>query len=285
VPWLLALPGVAFLLAFHLVASSAGGWYAFTSWDGLSASARFVGLQNFRELFADDPIARHALLHTLQLAGCFVVLANVIGLGLALALNRAVKSRHFLRALFFAPVVASPLAVAYIWTYIFDYKGPLNQLLEAVGAGSWQRPWLGDPTWAIWTVLVVLVWQFAGLTMVIYLAGLQGVPIELEEAASVDGATTWFRFRRITFPLLAPAMTVNVTLTTIFGLRVFDQVLALTNGGPVNATETLATQMFKQTWVNSRFGYGASIALVLSAMIAVFAVAQAVVLRRREARI
>lgn len=213
------------------------------------------------------------------------MLANLIGLGLALALNRTVKTRNLLRALFFAPVVASPLAVAYIWTYLFDYKGPLNQLLEAVGEKSWQRPWLGDPTWAIWTVLVVLVWQFAGLTMVIYLAGLQGVPTELEEAAAVDGATTWLRFRRITFPLLAPAITVNVTLTTIFGLRVFDQVLALTGGGPVNATETLATQMFKQTWVNSRFGYGASIALVLSLLIAMFAVAQAVVLRRREARV
>jgi raffinose/stachyose/melibiose transport system permease protein len=284
VPWLLAVPALLFLLSFHLAASSAGGWYAFTSWNGLTAHAKFTGLENFRILFR-DPVARGALWNTLKLAGSFVILANVVGLGLALALNRTIKSRNILRSLFFAPVVASPLAVAYIWQYVFDYVGPINKLLGAIGLSSWERPWLGDPHWALWTVLVVLVWQFAGLTMVIYLAGLQGVPIELEEAAAVDGASTWMRFRRITLPMLAPAITVNATLTTIFGLRVFDQVLALTGGGPLYATETLATQMWKQTFGYGRYGYGASIALVLSLLIATLAITQAVILRRRELKI
>jgi raffinose/stachyose/melibiose transport system permease protein len=284
VPWLLAVPAVFFLFAFHLIATSAGGWYAFTSWDGLSASAKYIGLKNFRILFS-DPTARHALAHTLELAGSFVVLANVVGLGLALALNRTIKSRNFLRSLFFAPVIASPLAVAYVWQYMFDYVGPINKLLGAIGLQSWEKPWLGDPVWSLWVVLVVLVWQFSGLTMIIYLAGLAGVPLELEEAAAVDGASTWTRFRRIQLPMLAPAITVSATLTTIFGLRVFDQVLALTGGGPVDATETLATQMYKQTFAYGRFGYGASIALVLTAMIAALAITQAVILRRRELRI
>ena len=121
--------------------------------------------------------------------------------------------------------------------------------------------------------------------MILYLAGLQGVPDELFEAAAVDGASAWMRFRRITLPLLAPAITVTVTLTTIFGLRVFDQVLAVTNGGPVYASETLATQVYEQTFVQGRFGYGSALAFLLAGLIAIFAVTQALVLRRREGRV
>jgi raffinose/stachyose/melibiose transport system permease protein len=281
VPWVLAVPAVAFLVAFHFIPAVAGGWYAFTDWNGVSASADWVGLRNFRQIF-DSSDTRGALFHTLELAGSFVVLVNVMGLALALGLNRGVKSRNVLRSLFFAPVIVSPLAVAYIFQYVFDYGGPLNKFLGWVGLDSWQRPWLGDPHWALWTILVVLVWQFSGLTMVIYLAGLQGIPQELDEATAVDGATLWMRFRRVTLPLLAPAITVNVTLTLIFGLRVFDQVLGLTGGGPVDATETLATQVYKQTFAYGRFGYGAALALMLAGLISIMAISQALILRARE---
>src|SRR4029077_3837708 len=135
----------------------------------------------------------------------------------------------------------------------------------------------------LWTVLVVLVWQFTGLAMVIYLAGLQGISPELDEASAVDGASIWMRFRWVTLPLLAPALTVSATLTLIFGLRVFDQVLALTGGGPVDASETLATQVWEQTFQFGKFGYGAAIALVLSGLIIVVTLSQLAVLRWREA--
>jgi raffinose/stachyose/melibiose transport system permease protein len=147
-----------------------------------------------------------------------------------------------------------------------------------------EQAWLGDPQWALWTIWVVMVWQYSGLTMVIYLAGLQGIPDELLEAAAVDGASAWMRFRRVILPLLAPATTVCATLTLIFGLRVFEQVIALTNGGPVNASETLATQVYKQTFALGRFGYGAALALVLTGLIAVLGLAQLTLLRTREAR-
>jgi raffinose/stachyose/melibiose transport system permease protein len=209
----------------------------------------------------------------------------VPALALAVGLNRTLKSRNFIRALFFAPVVMSPLAVAYIWQFIFAYDGPLNSLLGAVGLGSWRQAWLGSPTWALWAIFLVLVWQFSGLTMIIYLAGLQGVPDELQEAAAVDCATTFYRFRRVTLPLLAPALTIALTLTLINGLRVFDQIIAWTNGGPYYATETLTTQIYQQTFVNGRFGYGAATALVLTAIITVFALAQLGVLRAREKRL
>ena len=283
VPWLWVLPAVAVVLAFRYVATGAGTWYAFTDWDGLS-DATWVGLDNFREIF-EDPASRGALKNTVVLAFSFVIASNLIGLALALALQRTVRSRGLLRALFFLPVVMSSLAVSYVWQFIFSFTGPLNGLLDALGLESWQRPWTGDPTWALWTIFVVLVWQFVGLSMVMYLAGLEGIPEELDEASAVDGASTVRRFRKITLPLLAPAITVSVTLSTIYGLGVFDQVLAVTGGGPVDASETLATQIYKQTFAFGRFGYGTALSLILTVLITVLAVAQLFILRARERRL
>jgi raffinose/stachyose/melibiose transport system permease protein len=283
-PWILVVPAFALLLAVHYGPQVAAGSYAFTNWNGISASADWVGFRNFQRIF-DDPIERGALAHTLELSVAFVVIVNVVGLCLALGLNRTVKTRILMRAIFFLPAVVSPLALGFIWRYIFDYNGLINQILGGLGGARLQRPWVGDPTVALWTILVVLVWQFSGLVMIIYLAGLQGVPDELTEAAAVDGASLWRRFRQITLPLLAPAMTVSITLTTIFGLRVFDQVLAVTGGGPVYASETLATQVYQQIFVSGRFGYGSALAFLLSGLIAVLAITQALVLRRREERI
>jgi raffinose/stachyose/melibiose transport system permease protein len=283
VPWLLALPGIAALILFHFVPIAFGGFYAFTNWNGLTR-AEWVGLANFRDIFADPP-ARAALWHTLELGVCFVVIVNAIGLTLAIALNPAVKTRHFLRALFFAPVALSPLAIAFIWQWIFDYRGALNRLLAGVGLGSWRHVWLGDPSTALWSILVVMVWQFSGLAMVLYLAGLQGISDEVHEAALVDGASGLFRLRKVVLPLLAPAITVSTTITLIIGLRVFEQVMALTHGGPVDATETLGTQVYKQTFFLGRFAYGAAFALILTTLIAVLALTQLALLRKNEERL
>lgn len=284
VPWSWVVPALVLLIAIHYIAVAAGAWYAFTDWSGSHAGAKFVGFSNFRAIL-HDPIARTALFNTLKLAVAFVVIVNVLGLLFALALNRAIKSRNFIRALFFAPVILSPLATSYLWSFIFDFNGPLNAFLKGVGLSSWRTAWLGSPTWALWTILVVLVWQFTGLAMVFYLAGLQSIPEELWEASAVDGASSIFRLRRVILPQLAPAITISVTFMSILGLRVFDQVMALTGGGPVNVSETLATQVYKQTWEYSRFGYGAALALVLALLIAIVAASQLVVLRARERRI
>lgn len=280
VPWPTVGPGILLLLAFEIVPIAAGSYYALTDWSGIGG-ARFVGLSNFRHIFMDT-LARNALWHTLELAGTFFVAVNVAGLLLALALNRALKARYILRTLFLAPVIMSPLAVSYIWSYIFDYSGALNSALGSLGLASWKEAWLGDPRFALWSILVVMVWQFSGLAMVIYLAGLQRIPEELLEAAAVDGASAWMRFRRIVLPQLAPATTVCATLTLVLGLRVFDQVVALTNGGPDNATETLATQVWKQTFAYGRFGYGAALAVLMTVLIAVLVLGQLAVLRMRE---
>jgi len=284
VPWLFALPAVVALFAFHFVPIVFGGYYAFTDWDGLS-HASWVGLQNFRRI-AGDQFARSVLWHTLELATCFVLLVNAIGLALALALNRAVKTRNVLRVIFFAPVALSPLAISFVWQWIFVPQGALNRVLDAAGLSSLQRDWLGDPSTALWMVLVVMVWQFTGLAMVLYLAGLQQIPEEIEEAALVDGASDWLRLRKIVLPLLAPAITVSVTLTFIIGMRVFDQILGLTGGGPaVGQTETLGTQIYEQLFQFGRYGYGAAFSVVLTVIVLGLALLQLIFLRMNERRL
>lgn len=283
-PLLWAIPGLAFTVAAHYVAVGAGAWYAFTDWNGISATANWVGLRNFHEIFG-SAVARSALWHTLELSVVYVVVVNLVGLGLALALNRTVKSRNVLRALFFAPFVLSPLATAFIWRFIFDFSGPLNGFLNSVGLSSWERPWLGDPDVALWVVATVFVWQNAGLTMSFYLAGLQSIPDDLDEAAAVDGASMLLRIRAVTIPMLAPAMTISVAFTTIQAFRIFDTVVGLTNGGPGTATETLTTQLFTQGFAANRFGYAAAFALVLVFLIAAVSMTQIMVLRAREARL
>jgi raffinose/stachyose/melibiose transport system permease protein len=267
------------VLLVHYVATAGGAFYAFTDWTGLG-DFNFIGLDNFRRIF-EDPALLGSLKNTLLLAFGFLVLTNVFGLLLALALNRTLKTRYLLRVLIFMPVVLSPLAVSYIWKFIFDFNGPLNQFLGWVGLESWQRPWLADPNLAIWAILTVMVWQTTGLVVVIYLAGLATVPIEIEEASALDGAGTWGRFWHITVPSIRPSIAIAGTLMLIQGLRVFDQVMALTNGGPGGATETLATQVYKETFALSNFGFGAALALTLTVIILFFSVLQQLATRDR----
>ena len=276
--WL--VPGLFFLLSAHYAAVVAGGWYAFTDWNGLS-TPNFVGLRNFEQIFR-DPAARLAFGNTITIAVTFVVAVNIIGLSLALALHRGVKTRNVLRSAFFASVALSPLAVSYIWQFIFSFEGALNVALRAVGLGSLVRAWVADPAAALWTIFVVLVWQFSGLMMMFYLAGLNNIPDEVDEAAAVDGAGPFTMVWHVTLPLLAPAMTVAITFSAIMALRVFDQVVALTNGGPAGVTETLATQVYKQTWTLGRFGYGAAFALLLTLFVAIISIGQLAILRGRE---
>ncbi len=279
--WWWAIPAILLAVAVHYIAVLVGAGWAFTDWKGIGDWA-FVGFDNFVRIFAEGGLGRQALINTLILAFGFVVGTNVFGLLLALALNRGPKLRYVLRVVIFMPTVLSPLAVAYIWRFIYQPTGPLNSFLESIGLGEWQRVWLADPSTAIWTILMVMVWQTTGLVMVIYLAGLAGVPQELEEAAAIDGASAFQRFRHVILPLIRPSVVIASTLMMINGLRVFDQVMALTGGGPFNATETLATQVYKQTFAFGQFGYGAALSLVLTVLIIVISLIQLALVRGRE---
>jgi raffinose/stachyose/melibiose transport system permease protein len=277
--WWWALPAVVLMLMLIYATTATGAFYAFTDWTGIG-DFNFVGLDNFRKIFSTSELTG-ALVNTLILAFGFLVFTNILGLLFALALNRSLKSRFVLRTLLFMPVVIAPIAVSYIWKFIFAFNGPLNQTLGAIGLESWQHDWLGDPDLALWCVLAVMVWQSVGFCMVIYLAGLATVPVDIEEAAVLDGAGVFTRFRHITVPMIQPSIAIATTLTLIQGLRVFDQVLALTAGGPAGSTQTLGTEVYQQAFVFNNFGFGASLALVLSVLILIFTVVQQYATRDR----
>jgi raffinose/stachyose/melibiose transport system permease protein len=279
--WWWALPAIVLVIAVHYAATLTGGFFAFTNWTGLG-DWEFVGLDNFVRIF-QDPTLVGSLWNTLFLAFGSVLLTNIFGLGFALAINRTLKTRYILRTLLFMPVVLSPLAVAYVWKFIFQFNGPLNGLLSAVGLGDLQKVWLADPTWSIWAILMTVVWQQTGFVMVIYLAGLASVPVEIEEAAALDGANLAQRFRHVTVPAIRPSIAIATTLGIIQGLRIFDQILALTGGGPAGATETLATEIYKQAFSLGQFGFGSSLALVLTVIILAFAIIQQYATRDRDA--
>jgi raffinose/stachyose/melibiose transport system permease protein len=263
--------------------SLAGAVYAFTDWSGVGGGAKFVGLDNFKHLFTDDQ-SLGSLRNTILLTIFIVIVQNAIGLGLALGVHARIRSTHALRAIFFAPAVVSPVVIAFLWKYLFnpDPDSGINALLGLVGLSFLQQDWLGNPSLALWSVGFTVVWQFAGYSMVIFLAGLQGVPRELEEAAAIDGAGRWMRFRKVVLPLIAPAVTINLMLSTIGGLKLFDQVFAITNGGPGYATETLSTLIYKQAFVFGKYGYSTAVALVLAILVTAIALVQLRFLRSRE---
>jgi raffinose/stachyose/melibiose transport system permease protein len=276
------MPGLLAVLGVHYVATSIGGAYAFTDFKGIG-SFNWIGFDNFTKIVG-DPKVFGSIGNTLFLAISFLVITNVVGLAFALALNRGIRTRYILRTLLFLPVVLSPLAVSYIFRFIFQVNGPFNIALGAVGLESWQKAWLADPTWAIFTILAVMVWQNIGMAMIIYLAGLATVPIEIEEAAAIDGAGPFGRFRHITLPLIQPAVAISTTLALTTGLRVFDQVQGMTRGGPYGATDTLSTVIYRETFANGHFGYGAALSLVFTIIVVGAAALQLFVTRDRNAR-
>lgn len=280
-PWWFAAPALLLFAFVVLVPSARGVYYAVTDWDGLDPDFAIVGLRNFTAL-ADDPDALRAVGHTVLIAVAITVIQNGIGLLLALGVNTMIKSRNFLRALLFAPAVVTPIVTAYLWRNLLGPDGAINSLLGAVGLQSWQQNWLGDPDLALWMIVLVVVWQFAGYSMVIFLAGLQSVPKEIYEAAAIDGSGPVRRFWSIIRPLLAPAITINLMLSIIGGIKLFDQVYALTGGGPGHATDTISTLIYKDAFTLGEFGYSIALAVVLTAIVAIASAGQYAVLNRNE---
>jgi raffinose/stachyose/melibiose transport system permease protein len=280
-PWWFVVPAMLLFAFVVLVPSARGLYYAFTDWDGLDPSFAFVGLDNFAEIFT-DPVAAQTIWQTLLIAVAVTVIQNGVGLLLALGVNARIKSRNVLRVFLFAPAVITPIVTAYLWRNLLGPDGAVNSLLSTVGLGSWRQNWLGDPDLALWSVVAVVVWQFAGYSMVIFLAGLQSIPQEVNEAAAIDGCGPVRRFWSVTRPLLAPAFTVNLMLSIIGGIKLFDQVYALTGGGPGHATDTISTLIYKDGFTLGEFGYSIAMAVVLTIIVAIFSTGQYAVLSRNE---
>jgi len=280
-PWWFAVPALLLFAFVVLVPSARGVYYAFTDWDGLDPQFSFIGLDNFVTM-VDDPDALQAVWHTLLVAVAITVIQNGLGLLLALGVNTMIKSRNLLRVLLFAPAVLTPIVTAYLWRNLLGPDGAVNSLLGVVGLDSWRQNWLGDPDLALWMVVLVVVWQFAGYSMVIFVAGLQSIPKEIYEAAAIDGTGPVRRFWSIIRPLLAPAITINLMLSIIGGIKLFDQVYALTGGGPGHATDTISTLIYKDAFTLGEFGYSIALAVVLTVIVSVASAGQYAVLSRNE---
>jgi raffinose/stachyose/melibiose transport system permease protein len=266
--WFL-VPALLFYLLVVLYPSIAGVFYAFTDWAGGTHSS-WTGLENFRELIADEA-AVASLRNTLVLAVVLTVLQTALGLSLALVLNSAIRGRNLMRTLFFAPMMLPPVIIGLLWQYIYTPGGPLDSVLGSLGLDSLVHAWLGESRLALGSIIASIVWHHIGVSMIIYLAALQGIPTQLYEAAALDGASAFRRFWHIIRPLLGHATTIVTALTMTGSLKLFDQVFVMTGGGPGVATQTLSLVMYREAFVYGHYGYGTAIALVLT-MIVVFIV-------------
>lgn len=254
------LPSLSGLILFMLVPILASLGLTVFEWD-LLTPPEFVGLNNFQRLLGDETFWA-ALAHTLYFIVGYIPLVMSIALGLAVILNQKLKGVTFFRTAFFMPVVSSWVAVSLLWKWIFNPKfGIVNYLLGLVGM---QGPsWLFDPTWAMPAIIITSVWKDIGFVMIMFLAGLQGIPEEYYDAAAIDGADKWRRFRHITLPLLSPTTFFALIILLINSFQVFDQVWIMTEGGPAGATSVLVQQIVKNAFSYNRMGYAAALSWVL----------------------
>jgi raffinose/stachyose/melibiose transport system permease protein len=239
---------------------------SFFHWDGIGPQ-RFAGLANFRELFTTDQVFTRALTNTLIWTGLGIVIPNLLALGLAVALNGKVRGRIALRAAFYLPAVLATVVVAMSWNLIYDpIVGLFNSALGSIGLDSLARPWLGDPGFALLAVFVASVWQGTGVGMVLLLGGLQSVRPDLIDAARVDGASRWHVFRHVELPALRPTLAVVLMLSVINALKGFDLIYAMTQGGPADSSQVLASYSWISSVTDRDFGIGSAVATILLAM-------------------
>ncbi|GGL91523.1 sugar ABC transporter permease [Streptomyces fumigatiscleroticus] len=274
------MPALALYLFFFAYPTVQAVQYALTDWDGYSATYDNVGLSSFTELATGDDVFRNAAANNLKLTLTVVLAQTALALLLALYLVRTTRASTLLRALFFLPTVLSSVSVAFVWRFVYDPDGGLlNSALRAVGAGSWQSVYLGNPDTAVFWLALTQVWFHVGQMMVVFIAGLQAIPRELYEAADLDGAGRWARFRYVTWPLVAPATGIVVAYTTVQSFKAFDLVLGLGGNPPGPALDLLSTRVYT-TFSNNRFGYAAAQSLVFMALIALLTWVQRRAVRR-----
>ncbi|WP_159500454.1 carbohydrate ABC transporter permease [Microbacterium sp. 18062] len=277
------LPTLLLFAAFIVYPVISGIGIAMTNWDGYSPTSRNVGLDNFFRLLSDGNFGT-ALLNTLVYGIGSTVIQQVLGLGLAVLVDSKLRGRNLARAVIYLPVLVSPVVMGTMYYLVFRYnQGALNDVLQLFGAAP--AAWLSDAGFAVAVIVLINSLQFVGISMIIYLSGLQSVPREIKEAAALDGAVGWKQFRAITIPQLMPAFASSVVINLVGGLKLYDIVQVLTGGGPGYATNSVSTLIGKTYFGNQAAGYAAAQGLVLFLIIAVVTVALNVWFDRRRTRI
>lgn len=279
------IPALILYTLFVMVPTASSIYLSFTSWDGVSPDIRFIGFDNFVEMWHSERV-HNALRNTLILSVVLVVIENAVALLLAMLVDQVRWFRNLFRSIFYFPTLLSGIVMGFVWTIILNYNfGVVTQLLDKLHLSFLKIDWLGNPDYALIAIIFATVWKGAGYYMIIYLAGLQGIPPELSEAASIDGANRWQQFRHITFPLLAGAFTVCMMLSMIASLKIFDQIAVMTDGGPGFATETLTYIIYKVGFGELRQGFGTALSLVLFILILIVSLIQIKLLRSREVQL
>ncbi|MGG5257672.1 carbohydrate ABC transporter permease [Phycicoccus avicenniae] len=290
---LFVTPALALFGVFVLYPMVTAFSYAFYEWQG-TARGGFAGLENFTALFTRAPFTTdlpRALLHNVLFFVGTMLVQNTIGLSVAFLLHRRARTRRALQTLYAMPYLVSPIVIGYLWTLLLSPTfGPVNTLLTKVGLESWALPWLGDPSTALWVVILVSVWQWIGFPVLLYGAALGGVPEELSEAARVDGASNLQTFRRVTFPLLVPAVGTVSVLTFIFAMEAFALPYAFggSTGNPAGSTDFLSLLFYRTAFdsgATDAIGTSSALATLLFVLIFGGAYAATAVLRRHERRI
>jgi ABC-type sugar transport system permease subunit len=273
-------PMLALFALFSFFPIGMAIWLSLHRYNELAATSPFLGLTNYQYAFNQDPLFLQTLGTTLKYVLVSVPLNIVISLPIALGLNRMKKLRALFRTSFFMPTVASAVAVSLVWLPIYDPQaGWLNALLSRLGLPT--LSWLMDPNTALWAVLVAAVWQDLGYNIIIFLAGLQSIPTEFYEAAKVDGAGTWARLRHITLPLLQRTFVFVLALTTISYMQEFTHIQVMTQGGPVNSSESLVLYIYLTAFQDFRMGYASAMSVVLLVIILIVTLVQLRLLRQR----
>ncbi|GEA86853.1 carbohydrate ABC transporter permease [Cellulomonas cellasea] len=275
-------PALVVFLGFVIFPVLMAAYYGFFRWEGYGVPTDFVGLKNYVTILT-DPLFHEALLHNATIAVLSLVLQGPAALLVALLLNRRMKGQSLIRVLIFVPYVISEVVVGTGWSLMLQSRGALNDVLGRIGLGALESEWLSDPDLAIWTLMGIITWKYIGFAVILFLAGLQGIPEELHEAAAIDGASYWQVQRSITLPLLAPTLRIWAFLSIIGSLQLFDlvyiiwgQYIASTAG-----TSTMATYMVSFGRNAGSYGYGNAVAVVLFLIsLAAALVYQRTVLRR-----
>lgn len=266
----LLAPALLLFAGFVLVPIGIAAFYSLYEWNGFGPLEDFVGLDNYVDALSGS-VFQGAIGNNLIIAGLSLVVQLPLSIGLAMLLNRKLRGRAVLRALVFAPYVLSEAITAVIWLLMLQPEGFVDQILRGVGLGGLVQHWLADPGIVLYTLFAVITWKYIGFGIILLLAGLQGVPAELREAAALDGASAWQTTRHVVLPLLGPTIRIWVFLSVIGSLQLFDLVWIMTLGGPANSSATMATYLVDHGFKRYEFGFGSAVAVILFVICFVFA--------------
>ena len=279
--FLFTLPALAVVFVFFLFPMLRALFLSFTNWDGIARTYRWIGLKNFQVVVTDSTF-RQIAFNTLYLAVIYVPVLNVVALLLAVGVYNAGKAGNVYKAMLFFPNLLSMTVIGMIWNIIYGYKGLLNQFLKAVGLKILVQDWLGQVTTVLPAMSITIIWFAVGYYLLIYLAGLNTVPVEIYESAEVEGVSAGQKLLRITIPLIAPSITINAVLSTIGIITLFDLPFVLTQGGPGFKSQTIAMQVYAYAFQQLRTSYALALAVILGVFAIVITSVQLRFFRRRE---